>query len=436
MTAENPRLGAILRHAALSVPRFRGLAPRLDAFPITRKAEILADLPGHVSDDGGVDKARLTAFLQDGARKRDSKDESVFDRRIVVDETSGSNGVPFCIPKTVEERARCSIGIWRYRSFYDPEASPETFYPLAHEPIGFRHEIPPGVGSPRDVGRLYDHLSARGVRWIHANPPLLERHARAMVEPAAARSLAFAETSGSYLTAEARDLIERRMNVRVVDQYGCREVWAIGTKTGDGPFTVVKDNVHLEIVDDAGRPIREPGVAGRVVVTSLIQKLLPFVRYDTGDIAEWASPEPGDSFVLSESRQHNMLQTARGRVSGNALFKTIFIAAYREMGNVGVRYVQVRQVGRRGFVVATNRFPEAEALCATVQRLFNRRELLSGPAAFAALQLGDGEVERALQEKPCLFTTRGYRPKTGLAELCDRARGALGGLAPRLRTLQ
>jgi len=43
-------------------------------------------------------------------------------------------------------------------------------------------------------------------------------------------------------------------------------------------------------VDDAGRPV-EPGREGRLVVTDLANRLMPFIRYDLGDIGSLA-PEP------------------------------------------------------------------------------------------------------------------------------------------------
>ena len=42
----------------------------------------------------------------------------------------------------------------------------------------------------------------------------------------------------------------------------------------------------IEIVDEALNPC-PPGVAGRVLVTSLQSYAMPIIRYDIGDIAEW-----------------------------------------------------------------------------------------------------------------------------------------------------
>jgi len=46
------------------------------------------------------------------------------------------------------------------------------------------------------------------------------------------------------------------------------------------------DNVVLEIVDDAGRPVPD-GETGHVIVTSLGNFAQPFIRYRLGDLAAW-----------------------------------------------------------------------------------------------------------------------------------------------------
>ena len=49
------------------------------------------------------------------------------------------------------------------------------------------------------------------------------------------------------------------------------------------------DAVHIEILND-GRPVK-PGETGRVYITSLINTVMPIIRYELGDLAAWV---PGD----------------------------------------------------------------------------------------------------------------------------------------------
>lgn len=43
---------------------------------------------------------------------------------------------------------------------------------------------------------------------------------------------------------------------------------------------------HAELVDDNGRPVTEPGQRGRLIGTGFLSTGQPFIRYDTGDLAE------------------------------------------------------------------------------------------------------------------------------------------------------
>ncbi|NBH03507.1 phenylacetate--CoA ligase family protein [Amycolatopsis sp. SID8362] len=51
---------------------------------------------------------------------------------------------------------------------------------------------------------------------------------------------------------------------------------------------VFTDSKLVEILDPVTYvPIEEPGVPGRVVVTDLVRRLMPILRYPVGDVAEW-----------------------------------------------------------------------------------------------------------------------------------------------------
>lgn len=50
---------------------------------------------------------------------------------------------------------------------------------------------------------------------------------------------------------------------------------------------------YLELIDNNGAPITQPGVPGEIVGTSFDNDVMPFVRYRTGDVAAWgADPHP------------------------------------------------------------------------------------------------------------------------------------------------
>ncbi|KZF18809.1 AMP-dependent synthetase/ligase [Xylona heveae TC161] len=83
--------------------------------------------------------------------------------------------------------------------------------------------------------------------------------------------------------------------------YGSVECGPIGLPahpprpTGDDDinplYKVVQPAVHMEIVDSEGRPIIDAEVKGNVIITHLIKRLQPMIRYPVGDIAAWEDYE-------------------------------------------------------------------------------------------------------------------------------------------------
>ena len=58
----------------------------------------------------------------------------------------------------------------------------------------------------------------------------------------------------------------------------------------------------LEILDpETGEPVTEPGRAGRVVITDLVRRLQPVIRYPVGDLAEWVDPDARTFRLLGRS---------------------------------------------------------------------------------------------------------------------------------------
>jgi phenylacetate-CoA ligase len=406
---------ALLEHAARRVPRYRGLPPALETFPIATKRAILADMAAYLSDEiGGPERERLISCLFDETRSSDSKFESVFNSQITIEETSGSSGIPFRIPKTMQERKLAALGIWRYRRRYDPQVTLANFYPFIHEPRGFVSKGNPYDLLPENVARIYTELTAGNFRWVHGEPRLLRWHAERVSErdrDAATKTVRFAESSGQRVSPEDRAIIESQLNVTLIDQYGSREAWAMGTRQDDGAFEVVTDNVLIELLTPDNQPVTEPDQAGRVAVTCLHQRLLPFIRYETGDMGTWESGGVGRKLRLLEMREHNLLRLSGRELNGNEFFKNMLFLAFNEIGHANLSYVQVRQLGEKQFVLATSRSPQAEKLCAAVERISCNDPNVPFPrdAVFSLLQLDGTEIEQELLTKQSLFTTRFMR---------------------------
>ena len=91
-------------------------------------------------------------------------------------------------------------------------------------------------------------------------------------------------TNSEPLGEEDRDAIEAAWHAPVHNLWGSTEigVQAVGSGVGDG-LHVCADEVVLERVDAAGRPVGPHEPAVRTLATGLAGRTFPFIRYDLGD---------------------------------------------------------------------------------------------------------------------------------------------------------
>jgi phenylacetate-CoA ligase len=91
-------------------------------------------------------------------------------------------------------------------------------------------------------------------------------------------------TSMSLLPPE-REVIERAFACRVTDRYGCEEVGLIACECEEARgLHVNADHLFVEFLKPDGRPAG-PGEEGRIVVTDLMNRGMPMLRYEVGDMA-------------------------------------------------------------------------------------------------------------------------------------------------------
>jgi phenylacetate-CoA ligase len=76
-----------------------------------------------------------------------------------------------------------------------------------------------------------------------------------------------------------------RFGVPVVDEYSSEEATRIALELPCGHIHVCEDTVHLEIVEPDGARPKPLGQSGLTVVTNLLNKATPILRYNQGDYA-------------------------------------------------------------------------------------------------------------------------------------------------------
>ena len=89
-------------------------------------------------------------------------------------------------------------------------------------------------------------------------------------------------TTSEVCDALDKKMIEQGFGVKAVNEYGAAELDLIGFEDAAGNFLLTHETQFIEIVDDEDKPT-QPGQEGRVIITSLYNKAMPFIRYELGD---------------------------------------------------------------------------------------------------------------------------------------------------------
>jgi phenylacetate-CoA ligase len=164
-------------------------------------------------------------------------------------------------------------------------------------------------------------------------------------------------SSAEMLPPEERRVVEEVFGDVVFDRYGCEEVGLVASECGahDG-MHVAAEGVYVEVLDGTED---EPG---RVVVTDLLNRATPLLRYDIGDLATTKAGPCACGRGLPRiggvtGRTSDMLYSPEGkRISGISLLDTVTIHI------PGFRQVQVVQDSLDALtfsVVKDARFSEA-----------------------------------------------------------------------------
>lgn len=307
------KLAAVLRHAVECVPRYRALAQAQGWRPGDLTAASLTEFPR-------VDKKILTDLQAEHL----ADDAAVGDR--VPDATGGSSGVwfGFFYDHRTKEIRRAThvysrlVGGWRPG---DPFAVVWGHRGDVAATEGVKRRIIDSVLFRQKTLNAYDMddelLEAYTRRLESHRPRLLVGYASSLVFLARYLGRRGRHTirpvgivsSAETLDDEMRAIIEGEFGCKVYNRYGSREFANIAQQCEEcGGLHVFSNRIHVEILRPDGTAC-DPGESGEIVITDLINGVMPFIRYRTGDMGTLAA-EP-----CACGRSMPVLARVEGRVS-------------------------------------------------------------------------------------------------------------------------
>jgi phenylacetate-CoA ligase len=177
--------------------------------------------------------------------------------------------------------------------------------------------------SPRRIDSYLDRIERFDPVSVFGYPSTLAhlaRHAARCGRRLNLTRLCAAFVTGETLTPADRQAIADYFGAPVADGYGSRDGGFIAHECPHGGMHLMDESIIVEVLDDECCPVG-PGGSGRVVVTHLDSYGMPFIRYETGDLARAADPdEPcacgrGLSRILAlQGRQTDLLVSKDGTV--------------------------------------------------------------------------------------------------------------------------
>jgi len=137
---------------------------------------------------------------------------------------------------------------------------------------------------------------------------------------------------GEVLHNATRNLLARVFSCQVRDMYSCEEGGNMAWEcpVNPGLWHVNNDTCVLEVVDDDGLPV-PAGTEGRVLLTNLFNRTMPFIRYELGDRATMGTQEScscnatGVTLTSIAGRDDDFLTSPDGRrLSPRLAANTVF----------------------------------------------------------------------------------------------------------------
>ncbi len=191
---------------------------------------------------------------------------------------------------------------------------------VAEDADGLRHGYDPLLRhhyysnfhmTEENMGRYLQHMSGLKQWFLHAYASSAEALARYLKRhgeppPAGCRGVIL-ESENCYPSQRA--LIEEAFGARAFSCYGHSEKLVLAVECEHShDYHVWPMYGYFELLDESGRTVREPGQRGEIVGTGFINRVMPFIRYRTGDYAEYGGERCGAC-----GREHVVLRRIEGR---------------------------------------------------------------------------------------------------------------------------
>lgn len=272
--------------------------------------------------------------------------------------TSGSTGDCLDIFWKREHNMKSLIPLWKKRQkYYGILPNDKRCYFFTTKVINGRElkyeETKRSLGfskmdlSEQKILEMYDKMLSFEPKWMIAQPSMMLLIMNVIKKNNLRRltKLKYIELTGERITDVEEQKITTFYECKVASQYGCYETNSIAYECPCGSMHVMSENVYVEIVEEKD-----------ICITSLHNKVMPFIRYKIGDRGRLTrnhscpcgNREP--IIKLDMARENDWIYNSDGTKSHSDLFCNVINMINLELQQVIMQY-QIVQIDYKEFEV-------------------------------------------------------------------------------------
>lgn len=261
------------------------------------------------------------------------------DSRMIRIYTSGSTGESMELFTTNAEQAKALLSLWLYRrKYYNINMDAKFCYfftvrdylgETQFEYRGNGFGISKELIQEQNIPMIYEKICSFHPDWLLLQPSIAMMLARYIFESDAPLipSLRYIELSGEMVSEHQMQFIRNAFEAPVANQYGCNEMGTIAYQCPMGHLHIMEHNAFVEIVPQSEEDERLG--QGHIVVTAKNNKVMPLIRYDTGDIGRWKKgactcQNSAPILELVGARKDDLIRLQNGDVVSANLFRRVF----------------------------------------------------------------------------------------------------------------
>ena len=305
------QLQNMVKHCYENVPYYRNLFDELNID--YRQIRTLEDLKLLPILDKQTIRHHYDEFFAEG-----------YDRSALVEQhTSGSTGTGFSFYQNREAHADVWAHVWRgnhniglRRDMWCAYFGGRSIVPIGRK-NGPCHRINyPGKQIMFSIYHMNDDSFAKWVKVLNAyQPPWIQGYPSALVPFAAylertGQRLAYTPEvitlSSENVSWEQEDYLHRIFGVYPMQNYAQCEAVATFRQRLDRRIFVDEDFAAVEFI-----PVDDSGLC-RIIGTTLTNFAMPFLRYDTKDLATWRLTEEGREILTLDGRDEDDIRLRNG----------------------------------------------------------------------------------------------------------------------------